>query len=130
VIGRGDLILLDYGLEDSYYNSLSFNRNRGWKFGNFYDTLKEFAYVLRDGETELPPKIEKVWTDAVKVRKVFEDNIKAGRTGGETFEILKRKVEEAGLIYVNRQIDNKDLDPDTTQVPFDFSCYGKRAECP
>ena len=139
VIRRGDLILLDYGLEDSYYNSLSFisvdahgmmNRNRGWKFGNFYDTLKEFAYVLRDGETELPPKIKKVWTYAVKVRKVVEDNIKAGRTGGVTFWILKRKVEEAGFIYVNRQIYNKDLDPDKTKVPFDFHAMGKGPNAP
>jgi len=130
VIQRGDLIVLDYGLEDSYYNSLSFTRYKDWKFGNFFDTLKEFAYVLREGESEPPPKIKKTWIDAVKVRKVLEDNVRAGRTGGETLEILKKKIEEAGFHYVNRQIFNKDLDPEITQVPIDLHAMGKGPNAP
>ncbi len=101
-----------------------------WKFRNFYDTLKEFAYVLRVGETELHPKINKVWTDAVRVRKVFEDNVKICRTGAETFEILKQKVEEAGFIYVNRQRFEKDLDSDKTKVPFDLHAMEKGPNAP
>jgi hypothetical protein len=130
VIQRGNLIVLDYGLEDSFYNSLSFTRYKEWKFGNFYDTYRAYAYVLREGETKLPPKINRAWADAVKVRNVLEDNVKVGRTGGETLEILKQKIDQAGFIYVNRQRYNKDLDPETTQVPIDLHAMGKGPNAP
>jgi hypothetical protein len=34
----------------------------------------------------------------MKVRKILEDNIKVAHTAGETFEILKQKIEEAGFM--------------------------------
>ena len=114
VIQRGDLIQLLMGMQSHHY------LNPGWKFGNFYEDMITYGYVLREGETEPPPKIKRTWADALKVRKILEDNIKVGRTAGETFEILKRKIEEEGFIYVNRQIFNKDLDPEKTQVPLDL----------
>ena len=127
---RGDLIAFDYGLEDSYYDSLSFSRYKEWGFGNFYDTYRTYAYVLREGEAELPPKIKKAEVAAAAVRKVLEDNVTVGRTGGETFEILKKEIEEAGFIYLNRQIYDKDLDPDLIQVPFDLHAMGKGPNAP
>ena len=89
-----------------------------------------YGYVLREGETEPPPKIKKTWADALKVRKILEDNIKVDRTAGETFEILKRKIDEAGFIYANRQLYNKDLDPEKTQVPLDLHAAGKGVNAP
>ena len=123
VIQRGDLIQLLMGMQSHHY------LNPGWKFGNFYEDMITYGYVLREGETEPPPKIKRTWADALKVRKILEDNIKVGRTAGETFEILKRKIEEEGFIYVNRQIFNKDLDPEKTQVPLDLHGMG-RSVCP
>jgi len=125
VIQGGDLICLAGGSQSGAY------MDPEWKFGNFYEVSFEYGYVLREGETELPPKIKNAWADVMKVRKILEDNIKVGRTAGETFEILKRKIEEAGFIYVNRQIYNKDLDPGKTQVPLDLHAaeggiYGPR----
>ena len=114
VLQGGDLICLAGGSQSGGY------MDPEWKFGNFYEVEFAYGYVLREGETELPPKIKKAWADVMKVRKILEDNIKVGRTAGETFEILKRKIEEAGFIYVNRQIFNKDLDPEKTQVPLDL----------
>ncbi len=133
VIQRGDLIKMGGGKQSGYMDLNKFSRGRDqvgvldfskWKFGPFYEVVHEFGYVLREGETELPPKIKKAWADVMKVRKVLEDNIKVGLTAGETFEILKRKVEEAGYIYVNRQRFNKDLDPEKTQVPLDLHAAG------
>jgi len=118
VFERGDLICLAGGRQSGGH------MDPEWKFGNFYEVTFEYGYVLREGETELPPKIKKAWADVMKVRKILEDNIKVGRTAGETFEILKRKIEEAGFIYVNRQIYNKDLDPEKTQVPLDLHAAG------
>ncbi len=114
VLQRGDLLCLAGGKQSGGHVDPE------WEYGNFYDISFEYGYILREGETELPPKIEKAWADVLKVRKILEDNIKVGRTAGETFEILKQKIEEAGYIYVNRQIFEKDLDPEKTQVPLDM----------
>jgi len=66
----------------------------------------------------------------MKIRKVLEDNIKVGCTTGETFEILKRKVENEGLIYVNRQLYYKDLDLEKTQFTLDLHAAGKGRNAP
>jgi len=114
VLQAGDLICLQGGSQSGAY------MDPEWPFGNLYDVEFTYVYLLREGETELPPKIRKAWADVMKVRKILEDNIKVGRTAGETFEILKRKIEEAGYIYVNRQIFDKDQDPEKSQVPLDM----------
>ena len=124
VIQGGDLIRIAKGRQSHHY------LDSGWKFGNFYEIMHGYGYVLREGETEPPPKIKKTWADALKVRKILEDNIKVDRTAGETFEILKRKIDEAGFIYANRQLYNKDLDPEKTQVPLDLHAAGKGVNAP
>jgi len=124
VIQGGEFIKLGGGKQSHHY------LDPEWKFGNFYEVVDAYGYVLREGEREPPPKIKRTWADALKVRKILEDNIKMGRTAGETFEILKRKIEEAGFIYVNRQIFNKDLDPEKTQVPLDMHAAGKGIYAP
>jgi len=124
VIQGGDLIITGEGMQSHHF------MNPEWKYGNFYEAADVYGYVLHEGETEPPPKIKRIWADALKVRKILEDNIKMGRTAGETFEILKQKVEEAGFIYINRQIFNKDLDPEKTQVPLDMHAAGKGIYAP
>ena len=66
----------------------------------------------------------------MKVRKILEDNIKVGRTGDETFEILKSKIEDEGLIFVNEQRYYKDLDLEKTQVALDLHAAGKGVVSP
>ena len=124
VIQEGDFISTGEGSQSHHY------MDPEWKFGNFYEAVDTYGYVLREGETEPPPKIKRTWADALKVRKILEDNVKVGRTAGETFEILKHKIEEAGFIYVDRQIFNKDLDPENTQVPLDMHAAGKGIYAP
>ena len=114
ILQRGDLVCLAGG------NQSGGHVDDDWKYGNFYEISFEYGYILSEGETDLPPKIESAWDDVLKVRKILEDNIKVRRTAGETFEILKQKIEEAGYIYVNRQIFETDRDPQKTQVPLDM----------
>jgi len=118
VLRGGDLVCLAGGKQSGGY------ADRKWEFGNHYEVTFEYAYILGEGETGLPSKIKKAWADVLKVRKILEDNIEVGRTAGETFEILKKKIEEAGYIYVNRQIFEKDRDPEKTQVPLDMHAAG------
>ena len=114
ILQRGDLVCLAGG------NQSGGHVDDEWKYGNFYEISFEYGYILREGENALPPKIKRAWHDVLKVRKILEDNIKVGRTAGETFEILKQNIEEAGYIYVNRQIFETDKDPQKTQVPLDM----------
>jgi len=111
---RGDLLCLAGGKQSGGHVDPE------WEYGNHYEITFEYAYILRQGETEPPPKIKRAWADVMKVRKILEDNIRVGRTAGETFELLKKKIEEAGYIYVHRQIFEADKDPEKTQVPLDM----------
>ena len=39
-----------------------------------------YAYVLREGETEPPPEINKLWEKYLTVDRILVDTIRAGRT--------------------------------------------------
>lgn len=81
VIQRGDFLAIDWGVG----------------YLNFYTDMKRHAYVLKEGETELPASIQKAFDNGRAVRDIIKQNIKAGRTAGETHELLNRKIEEAGF---------------------------------
>ncbi len=122
VVRRGDFFIIDHGAEGDY--DLQGVRDL-WKFGNFFEMKVEYGYVLREGETEPPPEIKKLWSEGMKIRKVLDENIKVGRTAAETFEIIKRKLDEVGIIVNRAQRFNKDLDPEKTQVSIDLHGLGK-----
>jgi hypothetical protein len=109
VIQRGDLI----GLLDGA-NMMDFSEHNGG-----------IAYVLREGETTLPPEVKKIWEHALITREIFRKNIKAGPTGAETLDILIRKLEEAGYTYIDRDAFDKTADPEKTQVHIDFHALGR-----
>jgi hypothetical protein len=109
VIQRGDLIGLLHGA-----SMMDFREHNGG-----------IAYVLREGETNLPPEVQKIWEHALITREIFRKNVKVGPTGGETLEILIRKLEEAGYVYVDRQRYDRSLDPVKTQVAIDFHALGR-----
>jgi Xaa-Pro dipeptidase len=109
VIQRGDLIGLLEGA-----NMMDFSEHNGG-----------IVYVLREGETNLPPEVQKIWEHVLDTREIFRKNIKAGPTGAETLEILIRKLEEAGYVYIDRDQYDKSADPLKTQVHIDFHAMGR-----
>ena len=113
VLRGGELIKIEDGKQSGF-------PDRRWEFGGFFDVVWAYAYVLREGEKQPPPEINRAWADALKVRKILEDNIKVGPTAGETYELIKRKLDEAGFIHVDRQRIDNDLDPEKTQVSIDL----------
>ncbi len=122
VIQRGHFFIIDHGAEGDY--DLNGVRDL-WKFGNFYEMKVEYGYVLREGETEPPAEIRRLWSEGMKIRKVLDENIKVGRTAAETFEIIIQKLDEVGIIVNLAQRFNKDLDPEKTQVSIDLHGLGK-----
>jgi hypothetical protein len=109
VIQRGDLIGLLKGA-----NMMEFREHNGG-----------IAYVLREGESNLPPEVQKIWEHALITREIFRKHIKAGPTGAETLKLLIRKLEEAGYVCIDRDEYDRNADPEKTQVNIDFHALGR-----
>ena len=109
IVQPGDLI----GILDGA-NMLDFSEHNGG-----------IGYVLREGETDLPPEVKKIWEHALITREIFRKNIKAGPTGAETLEILIDKLEKAGYVYIDRDQYDTNADPKKTQVHIDFHALGR-----
>ena len=63
-----------------------------------------FAYVLREGETEAPPEIERLYAEYLKIDKILTETVKAGLTPREIINNYKQKFDEAGIIVVDPQM--------------------------
>jgi len=83
IFQRGDLISWDWGI--TYLN-----------FGTDY---KRKAYILKEGETALPPSIQNAWDRGLKAREIIRKTFKPGHTAGETLKIVASALEKAGFIY-------------------------------
>ena len=97
-----------------------------------------FAYVLREGETEPPPEIKKLWAEYLKIDKILAETIKAGLTAREIIQIYKPKFEADGIIVRGPQmhmVQPKNnftvyatgFDPERTHLSIDAHGMGKGA---
>ncbi|MDE0061799.1 MAG: hypothetical protein OXP09_13325 [Gammaproteobacteria bacterium] len=94
--------------------------------GLFVADLGGNGYALRDGETELPERVSRIWDHAMDVRDILRANIRIGPTAGETLETLIGKLEEAGYLYIDSDQYDPGLDPTKTQVHLDLHAQGRR----
>ena len=94
----------------------------------------KFAYVLRDGETEAPGEIQKLWNEYLKIDKILAETIKAGLTEREIIQNYKKKFAEVDVIVVEPQMHmvqpknnfpvySQSFDPKKTLLSID--CHGK-----
>lgn len=90
VIQRGDLVGWDGGIRI---------------MGGYGTDIERYAYVLKEGETDVPKSIKKAWDHGLKLRKIFRKLVKPGRTGLETLHLMYSKVEELGY-QIQYQEDN------------------------
>jgi len=92
-----------------------------------------FAYVLRDGETEPPEEIQKLWAEYLKIDKILAGSIKVGLTPREIIKDYQRKFEQAGIIVRDKQMHmfqpknnfpvyTEGFDPGKTHLSID--CHG------
>ncbi len=97
-----------------------------------------FAYVLREGETEPPPEIKKLWAEYLKIDKILADTIRAGLTAREIIQMYERKFDDAGIIVRGPQmhmVQPKNnfpvyatgFDPEKTHLSIDAHGMGKGA---
>jgi len=98
-----------------------------------------YAYVLREGETEPPPEITKLWGEYLKIDKILAETIKAGLTPREIIRNYTRKFEQAGIIVRDNQLHmvipkndfsvySASFDPEKTHLSLDCHCIKGRRE--
>lgn len=81
IIRRGDLLIIDWGVG----------------YLNFFTDVKRIAYVLKEGESAPPPGIQNAFQQALKVRPIVKNSIKAGRTAKENLAVIHQNLEAAGF---------------------------------
>ncbi len=81
IIQRGDLLMMDWGVG----------------FLNMYTDMKRIAYVLREGESEVPSGLRHAFDQGVRVREIIRNTIKPGVTAGEMLDRVNAAVEEVGF---------------------------------
>ncbi|MFC1660001.1 hypothetical protein ACFL3S_00865 [Gemmatimonadota bacterium] len=97
-----------------------------------------FAYVLREGETEPPPDIQKIWAEYLKIDRILAESIKVGLTPREIVENYTARVEEEGIILRDDQLHlftprndfsayTAGFDPEKTHLNIDCHAMGKGA---
>lgn len=99
VIQRGDFLAIDWGVG----------------YLNFYTDIKRHAYVLKEGETHLPASIQQAFDNGRRVRDILKANIRAGRTAGETLDLLIERINDAGFTYME-SFNQATSDPDKIDV--------------
>ncbi len=98
IIQRGDLLMIDWGVG----------------YLNFYTDMKRIAYVLREGETEVPFGIQHAFDRALRVRDIIKATIKPGRTAQANYDEINARIDaEPGysvMAEFNRPSDSDDTD--------------------
>lgn len=82
IIQRGDILMLDWGVG----------------LMNMYTDMKRMAYVLKEGEKEVPASIQHAFDEAVKVREVIKQTIKPGVVAKQAMEDIYVALEKAGFL--------------------------------
>ena len=88
------------------------------------------GYVLRAGETEPPPEIQKLYAEYLKIERILADTIRAGLTPREIIRNYTRRFEEEGITIrdnmLHMVIPKNDFsafaagfDPETTHLAID-----------
>jgi Xaa-Pro aminopeptidase len=109
VIQRGDLVGWDGGI-------------RLW--GGYSTDIERYAYVLREGETDLPELLKDVMRHSVKVRDACRKIVKPGRTGLETVKLMWKKMKELG--YEIQEIEDNTTDSSNIEVCIGWHGVGER----
>lgn len=73
-----------------------------WDMGvghlNLGTDIKRYAYVLNNGETDVPEGLKRAWEHGQQARAVLKKTIKVGRTAGETHAAIVAAMEAAGFV--------------------------------
>lgn len=94
IIQRGDVLMIDWGVG----------------LMNMFTDMKRVAYVLKEGETQVPASIQNAFDQGVKVRDVIKQTIKPGVTAKEAETAVYAALTKAGFNQMKSFNGFTDLD--------------------
>ncbi len=94
IIQRGDVLMLDWGVG----------------LMNMFTDMKRIAYVLKEGETEVPAGIQNAFDQGVKVRDIIKKTIKPGVTAQKAEDAIYAALTKAGFNKMKGFNQYTDLD--------------------
>lgn len=65
----------------------------------FSTDFKRNLYVMREGESKVPDGIQRAFDRAINARQIIRNNLKAGRTAGETLQVVVSALEKEGYVH-------------------------------
>ena len=89
VLQGGDFISLNYGVERIF----------DFGFSSFSVDSKLQAYILREGETEVPESLQRAWDFGKRAQGIMREHVRVGMTSGEALEEIVAALEAEGYIY-------------------------------
>ncbi|MGB5821187.1 MAG: M24 family metallopeptidase [Saonia sp.] len=81
IIQRGDVLMIDWGVG----------------LMNMFTDMKRIAYVLKEGETRVPPGIQNAFDQGIKVREIIQKTIKPGVTAQKAEDAIYEALTKAGF---------------------------------
>jgi len=85
-------------------------------FASFGVDTKHHAYILRDGEIDVPEGLQYAWDQGKRAQGILRENVKVGMTAGESLQAMIAAMEAAGYIYT----PFTDVDEDDYQMILDY----------
>ena len=71
----------------------------GGSYMDFGIDTKTYAYILRDGETEVPEFLQEVYDLAIAGQWIMRPHMRVGMNAGESLVAMVEAMEEAGYLY-------------------------------
>ena len=109
VIQRGDLVAWDGGIHI---------------MGSYGTDMEWYAYVLREGETDVPETIKDAFEHGFKVRELCRKLVKPGRTGLETLHLMYSKLKNLG--YEIQYEEDKVSDSPNIEINIGWHSVGEQ----
>ena len=60
---------------------------------------KRNGYILKEGETDVPESVQRAWQFGLDAREILREELRVGRTAGETLASAAAALERAGYVY-------------------------------
>ena len=106
--------------------------DKGIGYLNFGTDFKRNAYILKEGETDIPKGLKHAWDRAIKAREIIRKTFKVGRTAGESLKAIVRALEAGGFVHTPsddvssqyRDLMNALGDSDKSGFSIDFHATG------
>lgn len=107
-----------------------------WDMGigylNFGTDFKRNAYILKEGETDIPKGLKHAWDRALEAREIIRKTFKIGRTAGESLNAIVQALEAGGFVHTPsddissqyRDLMNTLGDSDKSGFSIDFHAAG------